>query len=211
MASRPPTPGCLIGVAGLIVFGLITIWTVYTGYTQNKEIERFTTSKPADLAVSYRDAEAVVGLRHRVREFGDTVSRGQPGQNLELSVADLNDLVGHEDRLFDFREMVAFKSIDSTIEARIAFPMQTLFQGGRFRYLNGTVAFKPTIEEGQVMLKIVDLKPDVGGAVPDGFFNFISGNVNLMATLRDDKQLEPIFSKIHSIRTEPDKVIIETR
>lgn len=192
----------MIGLAALIVFGLITIWTVYTGYTQNKEIERFTSDAPADLEITYRDADTVVAVRHRLREFGTTVRSGE-ASTLSLTAEDLNDLVGHEDRLFDFRKMIRFTDITANaVEARVAFPMQTLFQGGRLRYLNGSISFDPKVEEGQLMLKIVNIRPDVGGEVPSGFLNFISSNVNLLATLKDDKQLKPILTNIQQIRKE---------
>ncbi len=203
MATRSPTPGCFIGIAGLVVFGLITIWTVYTGYTQNKKIEQFTSYEQADLGVEYRDEDTIIGLRHRVREFGK-----DPAGTLELSVADLNDLIGHEDRLFDFRKMIAIQEIGETVTARIAFPMQTLFQGGKLRYLNGTAELDPRMEDGQLMLKIVDLKPDVGGEVPEGFLNFISGNVNLIAPFRDDKQMGPVLKRLQSVSTENGRVVV---
>ncbi len=211
MANRPSHPGCLIGLTMLIVFSLIATWTVYTGYTQNKAIARFTSDAPADLDLTYRDAEAVVALRHRVREFAKTVREG--GQDsVSLTVEDLNDLIGHEDRLFDYRNLIKFTRIGREgVEARIAFPMQTLFQGGKLRYLNGTITFNPAIEEGQLMLTIADIQPDVGGEVPSGFFNFISGNVNLVAPFRDDARVGPVLEKIQSIARRDGRLTIEAR
>lgn len=130
---------------------------------------------------------------------------------MELSAADLNDLIGHEDRLFDLRPMIAFTEIgQQTVKARIAFPMQTLFQGGKLRYLNATAEFLPQVEDEQLMLKIVGLKPDAGGAVPEGFLNFISGNVNLMAPFREDKQLGPVLKRIKSISHQNGSLLVRT-
>ena len=198
MTSRSPAPGCLIGIAALTVFVLLAVWTVYTGYTQNKKIARFTQPTPADLQVTYRDPDTVLALRNRVRAFGNDLAQGSH-PTMELTVADLNDLIRHEKRLLDLREMIAFTEVGKALEARIALPMQTLFQGGRLRYLNGTVSFLPLVEEGQPMLKIVRIHPDKGGQVPEGFLNFVSGNLNLLAPFREDKQIGPVLKRVTSI------------
>ena len=190
MANRSPKAGCTLGIAFLIVFTLVIAWTVYTGYTQNREIDKFTQNTRGDLRVSYRDADTVFKVRADVREFANNARDGQPA-TLELSPADLNDLVGHEDRLIDMRELVSFQKIEgTTLKGRIAFPMQQLpFFGAELRYLNADVDFRPELVEGQPMLRIIGITPDNGAEIPEGFLNAISDNMNLLGPFRDDKQI----------------------
>ena len=209
MASSSPRSGCAIGIVGLVVFTLATIWAVYTGYTQNKAISQFTQPAPGDLQVTYRDPNTVFEVRSRVRAFGKSLQDGQPA-TLSLSAADLNDLIGHERVVTDkdMHKIVSFASIGETLKGRIAFPMNGIPLIGKPRYLNATVDFTAQIEEEQLMLKIVDLKPDTGGEVPEGFLNFISGNVNLVATIRDEPSLKPIFKRIQSVDLKDERLVI---
>ncbi len=211
MANRSPKAGCTIGIAIIVVFTLVLAWTAYTGYTQNREIDKFTQNIKGDLNVNYRDADTVFKLRARVREFSETVRNGQPA-TLELSPADLNDLVGHEDRLMDMRELVSFHEIDGTIiKGRIIFPMQQLpFFGEKLRYLNADVDFRPELIKGQPMLRIIDVKPANGTEIPEGFLNSISDNMNLLGPFRDDKQLKPIVKRLKSITIANGRVVIHS-
>ena len=197
-------------MAVLVVFGLLSIWTVYTGYQQNKEIGKFTQPEPADLRVTYRDVDAVVAVRKRIREFGKSTIEGTE-PSISLSVDDLNDLIGHEDRLFELRKVLAFTEIGRTVKARVALPLQTIFQGGRLRYLNATMDFHPFVEEGQPMLKIVALTPDEGGEVAEGFLNYLSDNYNFLAQFKEDKKLRPIFERVESITMDDGKVVVQAR
>ena len=211
MANRSPKAGCTLGIAFLIVFTLVIAWTVYTGYTQNREIDKFTQNTRGDLRVTYRDADTVFKVRAGVREFADTVRTGQPA-TIELSPADLNDLVGHEDRLIDMRELVSFQKIDgTTLKGRIAFPMQQLpFFGAGLRYLNADVDFRPELVEGQPMLRIIGITPDNSTEIPEGFLNAISDNMNLLGPFRDDKQIKPIVKRLRSISLTDEHVVIQT-
>ncbi len=211
MANRSPKAGCTLGIAILIVFSLVVTWTIYTGYTQNREIDKFTQNTRGDLNVIYRDADTVFALRARVREFDDNVRNDRPA-TLELTPADLNDLVGHEDRLIDMRELVSFQQIDgTTLKGRIAFPMQQLpFFGAELRYLNAEVEFRPELIEGQPMLRIIGIKPDNGTVIPEGFLNSISDNMNLLGPFRDDKQIKPIVKRLKSIGVANGRVAIQT-
>ncbi len=199
-SSQPRHPGCFIGITGLIVFSLLATWAVYTGYKQNKAISRFTQSEQADLGVTYRDRDTIFDLKTRVRAFGKEVRAGKSA-TIEFSPADINDLIGHEKRegMEDLRKMIAIGEIGETVRARVALPMQTLFQGGKLRYLNGYMEFKPKIEDNQAMLEIVKIEPDKGGEVPEGFFNFISGNVNLLGMFRDDYYIGGVLEKLSAL------------
>jgi hypothetical protein len=211
MANRSPKAGCTLGIAILIVFTLVVAWTIYTGYTQNREIDKFTQNTRGDLRVNYSDADTVFALRARVREFADTVRKGQPA-TIKLSPADLNDLVGHEDRLIDMRELVSFQSADETLKGRIAFPMQQLpFSGGGLRYLNADAEFRPELVEGQPMLRIIAVTPDNGTVIPEGFLNSISDNMNLLGPFRDGKQIKPIVKRLKAIGVSNGQVVIESK
>ncbi len=199
--------GCLIGITGLVMFTLVVIWTIYTGYTQNKLIDKFTQDEPMTLEVTYSDTETVFALRDRVRDFGKQVKEGKPSE-LKLSAQDLNDLIGHEDATMDFRKMVVFDTIDDRLKARVAMPLQTLFRGGKFRYLNAVMTFKIELESKQPMLEIDTITPRSGGEIPEGFLNYMRDNSNLLGTFKDHKQLSPILKRISSLKLEDGQVVV---
>ena len=199
--------GCMIGVTGLVMITLMVIWTIYTGYTQNKLIDKFTQSKPMPLQVIYSDTDSVFALRDRVREFGMLVKKAKAAE-LKLSAQDLNDLIGHEDATIDFRKMVAFDDIDDRLRARVAMPLQTLFRGGKFRYLNADMTFKIELQSKQPMLEIDTINPQTGGVIPEGFLNYMRDNSNLLGTFKDDKKLSPILNRISSLHLEDGKVVV---
>lgn len=210
MAERSSTPGCMIGIVALIVFALVATWAAYTGYQQNKAIDTFTQPAPLTLPYTAGTPDEVVALRHRVRSFGNSAKTGE-SPTLKLSLQDLNDLIHHEDLLIDLRKMIVFDEIgEGTVNGRVALPMQTLFQGGKLRYLNGSIAIQPSVESGQIMLKVVSLTPDTGTTIPEGFFDYFSDNVNFIAAYRDDKQLSPIFERIRKVSVEDDHILVET-
>lgn len=198
--ARKTSPGCLIGFTCLIVFTLLASWAAYTGYQQNKQIDTFTVEQPTDLGVTYRSPTEVFAVRDRVRQFGSDAVEGKTVE-LRLSAADLNDVIGHEEKLFDFRKMIVVTGISDVIEARVSLPMKTVFRGGVFRYLNGTALIKPSVREGQALLEIAKLTSD-NGAIPEGFSHFIAGNLNMIAMFRDDKIIGPALQQITSMTLE---------
>jgi hypothetical protein len=159
------------------------------------------------LQVIYSDTDSVFALRDRVREFGMLVKEAKAAE-LKLSAQDLNDLIGHEDATIDFRKMVAFDDIDDRLRARVAMPLQTLFRGGKFRYLNADMTFKIELQSKQPMLEIDTITPQTGGVIPEGFLNYMRDNSNLLGTFKDDKKLSPILSRISSLHLEDGKVVV---
>ena len=201
-------PGCAIGIISILMFVMLISWTIYTGYKQNKEIDKFTVAEAIELPVSYSPADTVFDLKSRVRAFGAAAQSGSG--RLELSAQDLNDLIGHEDALFDLRKVIMFTSMaEGKLHARVSLPMKTLLKGGKFRYLNGEIQFLPSVKNGnQVLLEIVRITPDNGEPVPQGFLDFFSANVNLLAAYREDERIGPTLERITSLGVEGDRLIV---
>lgn len=207
--ARSPKSGCLIAVVALLVFTLVACWTVYTGYTQNKAIDKFTQDEPGDLQVKYRDEDTVFELRARVRSFGEAAQNGEKA-TLSLTPEDLNDLIGHEDKLIDLREIVAFHEITDLLKGRIVFPMQQLpFFGTKLRYLSAEADFAPQIQKGQLLLRIVAIRPDSGAVIPEGFVDSISGNMNLLGAYKEDKVLRPIYKRLTSLEITDGSLVVK--
>lgn len=206
--QQKPSYGCAIGITALIVFSLLATWAIYTGYQQNKQIDLFTTPEPTDLGVPPGDPAEVFAVREEIREFGRKTLAGEQA-SIGLTPEELNHLISHEGALIDLRGMIAFTEVtEKSLEARVSLPLKTLFKGGAYRYLNASVSFKPYVREHQVLLEILEIRPDKG-TIPEGFRKFISSNLNIIAAYREHARIGPVLERLSRIRLQNGEVQVE--
>ncbi len=207
-----PKFGCAIGIIGLVIAILLGTYLVHTGLEQNRQIDGFTGDSALDLAVAYSSPEGIATLRAKLDHF---VSEAEAGREVtvDLSTQDINDLIGHEDRLFELREKIVFTEISDALEARISLPMRSL-RRGRHRWLNGNIRLAPALRDGLVTLDVVSLDPDRGSA-PDGFVSLLRSILseygNYLRPYSDDPRLGPVFASIDRIELEPGQVRVHSR
>ena len=198
--------GCTLGTVFLLVVSTLVCLFVYTGWRQNREIDKFASAEALVFKPQFSAPEQVTATRERFAMFGREVIANRASE-IQLSTQDLNDLLGHEPKLFEIRDMIHFTDIKDTVVARISFPMRT-FRRGTFRYLNGTAEFLPVIEKGIIKLNVVSVNSD-RGAVPDGFTEMLSES-NLLHPYREDEELNPIIERITSTTVQDGKVVLRS-
>ncbi|HUF61260.1 MAG TPA: hypothetical protein VMN36_04230 [Verrucomicrobiales bacterium] len=208
-----PKFGCAIAIIALVIATLLGTYLVHTGLEQNRQIDGFTAGNPLALPVDYSSPEEMVILRAKLEHFASEAEAGREVA-ISLSTQDINDLIGHEDRLFELRGKVVFTGISDALEARISLPMRTVFQGGRHRWLNGDIRLQPALRDDLVTLDVVSLNPD-HGAAPDGFVSLLRSILseygNYLRPYADDKRLGPVFASINRVELEAGQVWVHSR
>jgi hypothetical protein len=210
---RSPLPyspkfGCAIGIVALIMGALLATYFIHTGMEQNRQINRFASEDRAPLNKVYSNPERISELSAGLKHFETEIRAGREA-SLTLSAQDLNDWIGHEDRLFELRDIVVFTEITDVLEARVSMPMRRFPPWKPYRWLNGTMRFRPTIRDGVLVLDIVSLDSE-RGPVPDGFLAFLRKNGDFLIPYRNDKDLGPVFNTIDRVELEPGEIRVHS-
>lgn len=191
-----PTPGCIIMIVAALLLGGSLAYSIYRGIEMNREIDKFTEPAGVSHPVDTPSPEQRQALREKLSAFsGDAVS-GQPAE-LNLSAQDLNHLIASEPLLRDFRGTTRVADIEEgLLIVDISQVMNSLLPG-RPRYLNATFHFKPQLEDGVLVLSLVDITVP-GKEIPDGFVELYAQK-NYFQFDNENESFGPALGKVRHV------------
>lgn len=173
-----PGYGCAIFALMILTFAGIVTWIIHSLLEQNRQIAAITVEHADPLPVLAVTGSGKTALRDRLATFAGAAGR-EPGARLRLGVADCNVLlalatdagIGGDKDSTPYPDLLRITRFDAqarVLEADIRLPMNKLpWQEGR-RYLAGGATFRPDIDNGSLVLRIVAVSVP-GKAVPEGF------------------------------------------
>ena len=205
--SFSPFYGCTILIIGVLTFGGMVSWVLYSGYKQNQEIGLFTVDNPEPLPAPEISPEQKTSLQTKLRSFSELALLDKP-TSLTLSVAELNVLVTltAEAEVADYRGIVLFTGIDpksKELLAKLHWPMNKLsLKEDAKRYLVGDGTFIPFVDKGALELRIENVFVP-GKPVSEGFLNNLRQWpwLNLAKT---KTEIADVLGKIKTIDFTPD-------
>jgi hypothetical protein len=156
-ATRSPLPGCVVVVLALLGFAGLAAWTLWQGVRQDRAITGFTRPEPVLLPVAALDAAAADELHARIRGFTAALDEGRRAE-LALDAAALNHLVASENSLAELRAQLHVTDITAgEIRTQICYPLNPPPWRDGKRYLVGTLALRPVLDQGNAALTVASL------------------------------------------------------
>jgi hypothetical protein len=196
--ARSPFAGCLILILALLMMVFLIGFTAWMPFRQAAEIEKFTATAPAPLAVDPIDGNEtkVNDLVARLETFRNDL-QGDAAEiaRIELTPDDLNLAIAAFTPVEQLRE--SFRVREITADALVIDICYKLNGRPRLakdgedgplasdpRYLIGTIQGRPQLMRHELVLKVEALEVP-GHAVPEGFMNHFSTLRIFEASLKD--------------------------
>lgn len=205
-----PFAGCSIFIiAGCLALGMVA-FTAWSYFKVKEKIEGFTLDQPKQIPlVDTKDKESeqtalkakFVGFRHDIeaKNKGEMILNAN---EMNLAIATFDILKPHRNN-FHITEIR-----NNEIEAQVSYPVKSRMGSDEMRYLTGSVIIVPELVEGGAFPRIIEIRADKDGDIPDEFKKFISET--LLHPIVNDKELGPLFKSLSSVEIVGDKLMVTT-
>lgn len=205
-----PFAGCSIFIiAGALALGMIG-FTAWSYFKVKEKIEGFTgeNPKPIELVDTTGKEVQQTALKAKFVGFRHNIEAKHKGE-MTLDADEMNLAIATFDILKPHRENLYITAIrDGQIEAQVSYPVKSRIGSDTMRYLTGSVTIKPELVEGGAFPRVMQIRPDKQGDIPDEFRKFISET--LLHPIVNDKELGPLFKSLSSVEVKGDELILQT-
>ena len=214
--SSNKTVGCWIaGCLGSLLLGVLLIGAMgFGGYWWlTQQVEKYTDAEPAPMPAVEMAPEEIAELQKRFADFFEEAmpEAGENGvgastdgedtpRELVLTAQQINALLQSNETLAD-RAYVEIE--DSRIRAKVTIPTDQI-PGGAGRHFNADAEIEVSLENGVLLIQIVDAKVK-GESLPEEFAAELSKQ-NLAKELYDDANTAKMLQRFESIEVEDDTI-----
>jgi hypothetical protein len=204
--------GCIIASVLALLTAILVATLFYVGYRfLNQAVEQYTATAPRELPKSEMPAEQVQVLKDRVEAFRKAVKEGTPAPPLELNSDELNALIEADP---DLKGKIFVKIEGKEIKGQVSLPLDAFAQVpllGMFkgRYLNGEAAFKASIDDGFLLIRLDSIEVN-GKSPPDEVMKSLREQ-NLAKDAYNNPKNAETLRNIESLEVKDGKVILKVR
>ena len=194
--------GCLgTSLAVLLVLGVASVG-FYRFY--NHQIVKYTSDAPRELPSAEVSDEEVEAISQRLEDFGTQFEQGDAPQELVITVDEINALIASNP---DWRGKVHVQIVEHNLRAELSIPTDAI-PGGKGRYFNGSVTLHAELEEGILIMQIVDAEAN-GQPIPEILMEGIRQE-NLAKELYKDVETKTL-KRCEELIIESDRIILKVR
>ncbi|MFD0893673.1 hypothetical protein KBB96_09150 [Luteolibacter ambystomatis] len=219
VTARSPLAGCTILIVCVLVLVFLVGFSTWALFRQADEIAKFTSDKPAPIAIApTEDREADLNhLSERLEGFRQSLD-GTAEVKLELSKDDLNTAIAAFPALtelkgaFNVREiredgkLVLDTSLKMNGKPRRTREGEEGYVTSDPRYLNGTLIARPELADQEIVLRIDSIEVP-GASVPEQFRQQMSP-YRITERYKTDTTLGPVMKKLTGLTVTGGKVVL---
>jgi hypothetical protein len=219
--------GC--GCAGMLIGSLLLMAGLgFGGYWfRAKQVEKYTDVEPADIPAVEMEEEELQRLQERIESFSKRIAPGKPDAELAdddaelageeeaelaeapmelvLTADEINALIYSNESL---RGMVHVVLEDGNVRGEVSVPLDE-FPGGKGRYFNADAELEVSMENGVLVVKLVDATVK-GEPLPEAFIQPMKEQ-NFAKQVYDDPETAKVLRRIESIEVIEDAIHIRLR
>ena len=196
--------GCLTGA---VCLSAILVALLMGLHQLKKFIAQYTDPSPISLPAVQMSAEQIDQLHRRIDSFKDAVRSGRPTPPLELTPDEINALIATDPNLKAFKGKLYVIIEDNHLRGQISVPLAQLNLALlKHRYLNGTVAFSASIQNGNLI--VVAQSVQVKGRLLPWIYMDKLRSQNLAANVNNDPQASVALNQLQSIQVKNGKLIL---
>lgn len=214
--QTPKRRGCLFyGCISLVVLFLIGavllgVLAINAPKILSRWAVNYTAAAPAQLEKVEVPLAELRPIQEKVAAFQQAVRFQTNVVELTLTGHELNALINGDPSMKDFKDRIFVTIEGSAIRGQVSWPLQDFgpirLKG---RWLNGEVAFRPSLENGTLGVFVEDVRVK-GQSLPGPLLAQFKRE-NLAQGLQNDPQASAEIRKIQSLRVEDGKLILRTR
>jgi hypothetical protein len=217
--ARSPFAGCLILVLALLMLVFLIGFSAWMPFRQAAEIEKFTATSPAPLAVEAIEGNEtkVNALVERLEAFRSDLGDDKKTARIELTAEDLNLAIAAFPQVQELRKSFRIREIaaDALLidicyqlngRPRLTKDGEDGFLTSDPRYLIGTLKARPELARRELSLR-VDALEVPGKTVPQGFLDHFS-NLRIFERYLKDPVLGPTMAGMTRVEVQDGKMIL---
>lgn len=203
--------GCFFyGCLTVVVLSLVAAVGLYLGfrYMVNKVVNEYTETTPLKLPKTEMAATEATALNDRVTAFNKALEAGTAKEPLVLDEREMNVLIGVAPQLAQFKDRVHLSIVGDQLKGQVSLPVETLgFPRFAGRYLNGSAAIKPSLENGVLIVTLQELEVK-GIKVPEQFMAGVRQQ-NLAKDVYKDAKTAETMRKIEKVEIKDGRLTIQ--
>ncbi len=210
-SARSPFAGCTILIAAVVVMVFLVGFSVWNLFRLDKELAKFTSPQAVPVPVAKLDGNeaALNDLKARIELFRSDLG-AEPARECRLALGadDLNACIAAFDAFKDLRRTLHVQAIkDDHLLIDISFPLNARPFSGESRFLNATMEAVPELLQGEVILRVRDLRVPGGATVPKEFLGQFSP-YRVFERYRNDKALGPAMRQLTGLEIRDQRVVV---
>ncbi|MEW6157145.1 MAG: hypothetical protein AB1813_06905 [Verrucomicrobiota bacterium] len=215
MPSSPPPKGrgCFFyGCLTLLVLFVLGAVATYFGvrYAIRSTVNKYTDSQPLPLPAIEMPEVDQAALKERLANFKTTLEAGDKAAELSLTADEINALIASHPDWQPLKDKVYVTIEGSEISGQVSIPLEqmapSVFKG---RYFNGSAKFKVALENGKLVVTMVDGQVK-GVAIPENALVHMR-NTNLALELEKNPDAAAHLKKLESIQVKEGKLLIRSQ
>lgn len=194
------------------MLSLVLVLVGYLGYRHliTWVVAEYTDSKPAVIESVEVSPAQFQALQKRVTDFKAALDDQKLSQELRLTAEDINALIANDPGEKQFKNKLFVMIDGDRITGKVSWPLDKVWPSKlKGRYLNGVATFKPSLENGLLLVTLEDLQVK-GKPLPARMLAQFKKQ-NLAEDLQRDVQTARTIQKFDSIRVTNGAVVLKSR
>lgn len=210
--AEPERRGCSMGcvlwgclgttLVCLMILGVAS-FAFYSLYSN--QLAKYTSEAPLELPTSDISDEEVQQVVTRLEDFRTQFDKGEGPQELVITVDEINALIANNPEM---RGKVHVTIVEGDLKAEVSIPVDML-PGGKGRYFNGAARLHVEMEDGVLIMQVVDAEAN-GEPIPETFMQGFREQ-NLAKELYKDVEMSKTLKRCEEISIESDRIILKVR
>ncbi len=208
VSSKGCSFGCLLwGCLGTILVAALIIGLMsFFGYRYyQSQISRYTSDAPLELPSADISDEEVEAIVTRLEDFREQFDQGEAPQELVITIDEINALIANNPEM---RGKAYVTIVDGDLRADVSVPLDEL-PGAKGRYFNGWVTLKVELEDGVLLVYVVDAEAN-DQPIPEWLMQGIREE-NIAKGLYDDEDVARTLRRCEELVIESDRIILKVR
>jgi hypothetical protein len=211
--TPPKKRGCFFyGCLSLVVLSLVLVLVAYLGYRHliSWVVAEYTDTKPVVIESVEVSPAQLQALQKRVADFKAALDDQKFSQELRLTAEDINALIANDPGEKQLKNKLFVMIDGDRITGKVSWPLDKVWPSKlKGRYLNGVATFKPSLENGVLLVTLEDLQVK-GKPLPAQMLAQFKKQ-NLAEDIQKDSQNAQTIQKFESIRVTNGAVVLKSR
>jgi len=210
--TPPKKRGCFFyGCLSLVVLSLVLVLIGYLGYRHliSWVVAEYTDTKPVLIESVEVSPAQLQALQKRVADFKAALDQ-KVSQELRLTAEDINALIANDPGEKQLKNKLFVMIDGDRVTGKVSWPLDKVWPSKlKGRYLNGVATFKPSLENGVLLVTLEDLQVK-GKPLPAQMLAQFKKQ-NLAEDIQKDAQTAQTIQKFESIRVTNGAVVLKSR
>ncbi len=202
--------GCLLGgCLGIMLLGALAVGGAMYGVYSfvSNQVAKYTSDHAVELPSVDITEDEVKAIEAKLENFKTQFESGDEPQELVITIDEINAMIAGDS---DLKGHVFVKIVDGNFHADVSVPLDDLpIPGAKGRYFNGSVTLHVEMENGVLIVQVVDAEAN-GQSVPAAVLEGMKDE-NLAKGMYDDPDTAKALSRCESLEIQADRIVLKVR